>query len=580
MNPAVFPPIPKPGPSAQLPGDQPAALSSAVLCLHSSRSSVFVYIFPEGAEEILCSLRRWLWGPSHLERNSRNRTDMARICIEVNLLEPRIHEFWLGDELGSFIQKVLYENLPTYCFFCCHVGHVADRCFEKTLCDKNQVAIGVGDSGAASSFLRNEDKGKNVVDDAGIQPGGSSFRQLDADDPQPLHGVSERLIKDPEFIQVGKNRKEKKLPSNLIDILNECYIPEGLNVNINSRSNQEKQVEEHQISPVVHEASDFIKTIGIENFEGQALDTNSAIVNDKLNVGQLSLPSKSNEVVNDVAQKAINEVLEVVNEMGLEGLIGSAQVDLPPDSRNLDPNPSFENLVVADSLSSSNETEESQVPIGNSFAELSDDMFVANSLSESQQKRFHPPKLKSMKRFGEMIVDCGFTDAGFGTTILCGIETTSGKDSIESCILTLAPQGYPFFPFLEYVDSPPLLQGHNLKNCEVPTGTYGLINLQQRLFRIKLCLKSRNKTVFGNIFSAKSKAKQMSLRARQLLTVTLQKLISWNLNGVMRLSIRFLLWKKIFGNKKQLVNGLLKVKEIQNIFILLSKRKELVPKFM
>ncbi|KAG8386899.1 hypothetical protein BUALT_Bualt03G0196800 [Buddleja alternifolia] len=43
------------------------------------------------------------------------RPSFARICIEINLLDPLVHEIWLGDDDGDITQRVIYENTPIYC---------------------------------------------------------------------------------------------------------------------------------------------------------------------------------------------------------------------------------------------------------------------------------------------------------------------------------------------------------------------------------------------------------------------------------------------------------------------------------
>ncbi|KAL0295003.1 UNVERIFIED_CONTAM: hypothetical protein Sangu_3205900 [Sesamum angustifolium] len=59
------------------------------------------------------------------------RPSVARVCIEINLLEPLQTEIGLGFGTEVFIQLVIYERLPKYYGICKHLGHTEDECYEK-----------------------------------------------------------------------------------------------------------------------------------------------------------------------------------------------------------------------------------------------------------------------------------------------------------------------------------------------------------------------------------------------------------------------------------------------------------------
>ncbi|XP_073125518.1 uncharacterized protein [Henckelia pumila] len=54
---------------------------------------------------------------------------LARVCVELDLLKPRHDHIFIG--LGDKIidQRFIYESLPKYCTYCCHIGHGVDECF-------------------------------------------------------------------------------------------------------------------------------------------------------------------------------------------------------------------------------------------------------------------------------------------------------------------------------------------------------------------------------------------------------------------------------------------------------------------
>ncbi|XP_040991002.1 uncharacterized protein LOC121238239 [Juglans microcarpa x Juglans regia] len=58
------------------------------------------------------------------------RTDAARVCVEMNAAKDPIESLWIGvpHQMGSRLQKVIYENLPAYCRLCKTQGHNIAKC--------------------------------------------------------------------------------------------------------------------------------------------------------------------------------------------------------------------------------------------------------------------------------------------------------------------------------------------------------------------------------------------------------------------------------------------------------------------
>lgn len=46
------------------------------------------------------------------------RPSVARVCVEVNLLQPSSRRIWIGQVDEGFWQPVVYKNLPSYCDAC------------------------------------------------------------------------------------------------------------------------------------------------------------------------------------------------------------------------------------------------------------------------------------------------------------------------------------------------------------------------------------------------------------------------------------------------------------------------------
>ncbi|XP_077219384.1 uncharacterized protein LOC143853482 [Tasmannia lanceolata] len=57
-----------------------------------------------------------------------SRTNVARVCVEVNLLMELPRQVWIGTGGRGFWQDIHYENLTSYCSNCCHQGHSTRIC--------------------------------------------------------------------------------------------------------------------------------------------------------------------------------------------------------------------------------------------------------------------------------------------------------------------------------------------------------------------------------------------------------------------------------------------------------------------
>ncbi|KAL0285161.1 UNVERIFIED_CONTAM: hypothetical protein Sangu_2791600 [Sesamum angustifolium] len=83
--------------------------------------------------EALFSIARLLGAPLRTDVSTATlvRPSVARVYVEINLLEPLQTEIGLGFGTEMIIQPVVYERLPKYCATCKHLGHDDDECYEK-----------------------------------------------------------------------------------------------------------------------------------------------------------------------------------------------------------------------------------------------------------------------------------------------------------------------------------------------------------------------------------------------------------------------------------------------------------------
>ncbi|KAG6488355.1 hypothetical protein ZIOFF_049598 [Zingiber officinale] len=58
-----------------------------------------------------------------------SRLFMARACVEIDLLKPRVEQFLIGIGDEHRLQRVVYERMPEYCQYCMHLGHAEADCY-------------------------------------------------------------------------------------------------------------------------------------------------------------------------------------------------------------------------------------------------------------------------------------------------------------------------------------------------------------------------------------------------------------------------------------------------------------------
>ncbi|KAG8367486.1 hypothetical protein BUALT_Bualt16G0077000 [Buddleja alternifolia] len=122
----------------------------------------------------------------------------------------------------SFVQKIVYKYLPSYCSFCRHVGHVKDNCFEKSFLEKDKYAV--RDSfakGFPASFVP-IDKGKYVIEEFCVA--GLSINQPSVEKIHPqvdvLAPVSNTMINVPPIVPQGQLVKDSNISEVVKDAVN------------------------------------------------------------------------------------------------------------------------------------------------------------------------------------------------------------------------------------------------------------------------------------------------------------------------------------------------------------------------
>ncbi|XP_042450686.1 uncharacterized protein LOC122035343 [Zingiber officinale] len=99
-----------------------------------------------------------------------SRLSVARVCVEIDLLKPKVDEFWIGIGTTRRIQKVVFEKQPKYCIYCFHLGHGMEDCYvngnkAKPNWKSASKVNSVGDVGLKTRMARKDNSGRVEVSD-------------------------------------------------------------------------------------------------------------------------------------------------------------------------------------------------------------------------------------------------------------------------------------------------------------------------------------------------------------------------------------------------------------------------------
>ncbi|KAK4434818.1 hypothetical protein Salat_0644700 [Sesamum alatum] len=156
-------------------------------------------------QEALFSIARLLGTPLRTDVSTTTlvRPSVARVCVEINLLEPLQTEIGLGFGTDVVIQRVVYERLPKYCGACKHLGHAEEECYEK---HKAKVLVRPMEkdsqqkSGPAREDLRVKLDAQRATSGAKEDGKETCGDVLHTDTPEP---VMEEVVHTPEIVTGG-----------------------------------------------------------------------------------------------------------------------------------------------------------------------------------------------------------------------------------------------------------------------------------------------------------------------------------------------------------------------------------------
>lgn len=74
---------------------------------------------------------------------SLNRPNVARVCVEMDILKKFPRRIWVGCGSGGFWQSVEYEYILKYCTKCLRQGHESSECQKYDNKRTGDVVVGV-----------------------------------------------------------------------------------------------------------------------------------------------------------------------------------------------------------------------------------------------------------------------------------------------------------------------------------------------------------------------------------------------------------------------------------------------------
>ncbi|XP_075483871.1 uncharacterized protein LOC142524032 [Primulina tabacum] len=93
------------------------------------RNYHFIYM----SKKSLCAIAKLLGKPIKIDDHTAevSRGAFARVCVEINVLEPPVKHIWVG--WGDHLQEieVVYERIPAYCTDCKMLGHATSVCYSR-----------------------------------------------------------------------------------------------------------------------------------------------------------------------------------------------------------------------------------------------------------------------------------------------------------------------------------------------------------------------------------------------------------------------------------------------------------------
>ncbi|KAG6476888.1 hypothetical protein ZIOFF_066136 [Zingiber officinale] len=135
-----------------------------------------------------------------------SRLFVARVCVEIDLLKPKIEDFWIGIGEEKRLQRVEFEKHPSYCVQCLHLGHSVEECHAS---GNNVKPAGWGSTVGPKSGGENLREKLNKRNEAVIEKVDSDFHT------ETLDGNIQRVERQ-VWIQKKGASKEQAINSNFV----------------------------------------------------------------------------------------------------------------------------------------------------------------------------------------------------------------------------------------------------------------------------------------------------------------------------------------------------------------------------
>ncbi|KAI0496319.1 hypothetical protein KFK09_022635 [Dendrobium nobile] len=91
----------------------------------------------------MCRITSMVGKPCMVDGNSFqwNRKEFDRVCVHINLDIKIPLGVWAEGSSGKFYQRIEYEKIPNFCFYCGKIGHFIEQCPEKVMKDSPPAQV-------------------------------------------------------------------------------------------------------------------------------------------------------------------------------------------------------------------------------------------------------------------------------------------------------------------------------------------------------------------------------------------------------------------------------------------------------
>ncbi|KAL0293181.1 UNVERIFIED_CONTAM: hypothetical protein Sangu_3243100 [Sesamum angustifolium] len=477
--------------------------------------------------EALFSIARLLDTPLRTDVSTATlvRPSVARVCVEINLLEPLQAEIGLGFGTEMIIQPVVYERLPKYYATCKHLGHDYDECYEK-INNRGPVRLVEGEDQIASDHadLREKLDAQRAQRELHTRRKGKRdtvHEPEPAPEPEPEPELEPQTEPEPLFheeaLDGGTERdmpilwSPPKICQGIADVTT-CSLEPAVPEEPLPQDDSPVCVEPVCVEPHPDTEDVALCPSGESTLQSDTEDVTKRLARHRRGrslgdepEAHSASPDRGKVRGWECSYTADSESGSKATSLGFSshhGAYGSPRRAIYGETARI-----FGcgiELWESDLVLLGAGCELSGVHFGMPFAvSVGASPWIVGGdfntvMSPDERSGGSTPSGIAMSDFHNAIADCALVDAGYVgspyTWYSRRLRQRLDRVLFSSCWMTVFPKmQHMWTTHSEFL-------GVVRRNWQYPTLGSGMMRLQQKLTRLKHCLKEWNKTVFGNVF--------------------------------------------------------------------------------